>query len=94
MTKTLKISLFIIAIIGVGQNLCAQSIIEHYNFVSEDTPLKVFYAFATNTDINDEFLDFFSRNEITFSASLRVFALSFFIFLLKEPGCKLQESFH
>lgn len=43
----------------------AQSIIEHYNFVSEDTPLKVFYAFATNTDINDEFLDFFSRNEIT-----------------------------
>lgn len=43
----------------------AQSIIDHYQFVSEDVSFKVFYGFATNAEISDELTYFLSKSEIT-----------------------------
>lgn len=49
----------------------AQSIIEHYKFVSEDISFKVFYGFATDTVIDDEIINFLSKNEITVFTSIK-----------------------
>lgn len=42
----------------------ALSIIDHYQFVSEDVSFKVFYAFATNVEIDAKIKNFLLENKI------------------------------